>query len=87
MTVAPEVIGALWVVSKGFKTCAQKVGEKIRSEVIQKTALLGAESITTKYLSIIDETRGSLVPLVQSLPAHIVILSGEVKPSFVHTLT
>lgn len=57
VTVAPEVIGALWVVSKGFKTCAQKVGEKIRSEVIQKTALLGTERITTKYLSIIDETR------------------------------
>ena len=62
MTVAPEVIGALWVVSKGFKTCAQKVGEKIRLEVIQKTALLGTERITTKYLSIIDETRGPLVP-------------------------
>ena len=84
MTVAPEVIGALWVVSKGFKTCAQKVGEKIRLEVIQKTALLGTERITTKYLSIIDKTRG---PLVQSLPTHIVILSREVKPSFVHTLT
>ena len=81
MTVAQEVIGALWVVSKGFKACAQKVGEKIRLEVIQKTALLGTECITTKYLSIIDETRG------QSLPTHIVILSGEVKPSFVHTLT
>ena len=69
---------------KRVQDIAQKVREKIRLEVIQKTALLGTEYITTKYLSILDETRG---PLVQSLPTHIVILSREVKPSFVHTLT
>ena len=39
VTAVPEVIGTLWVVSKGFKICAQKVGVKIKLEVIQKTAL------------------------------------------------
>ena len=81
VTAVPEVIGALWVVSKGFKICAQKVGVKIKLEVIQKTTLLGTECIITKYLSFIDETTG---PLVTGRYQRIVILSREVKPSFVN---
>ena len=51
-TVVPVVIGALGVISDKFEKHIKKLGVKIATDVIQKTALLGAARILRKVLSI-----------------------------------
>ena len=51
-TVVPVVIGALGVISNKFEKHIKKLGVKIATDVIQKTALLGSARILRKVLSI-----------------------------------
>ena len=50
VTVIPVVVGALGCITKNAEQCIEKIGIKIRTEVIQKTALLGTASILRKVL-------------------------------------
>ena len=48
VTVIPVVVSALRCVTKDAEQCIEKIGIKIRTEVIQKTALLGTARILRK---------------------------------------
>ena len=50
LDVVPLVVGALGVVSNRLDTCLEKPGVTIRTELLQKTALLGTTKILRKLL-------------------------------------
>ena len=50
VSVIPVVVGALGCVTKDAEQCIEKIGIKIRTEVIQKTAFLGTARILRKVL-------------------------------------
>ena len=67
VTVAPVVIAAPGTVSVNFKEYMKRISMNMRSEVIQKIALLGTAKILRKVLSLWEEgkerpgTRGDLL--------------------------
>ena len=52
VTVLPVVIGALGAVSQRFAGYVNRVGAKIKPEIIEKTALLGTARLLRKVLSL-----------------------------------
>jgi len=52
VTVIPVIIGALRCLSNDSRKYLDEVDPKIKTEVIQKTALLGTARITRKVLSL-----------------------------------
>ena len=58
MTVVPVVIGALGAASDNFDKHIEKLGNTIRFEVIQETALLGTARLLRNVLSLKGIRRG-----------------------------
>ena len=48
--VIPVVIGALGAVTKNFEQCIERLGIRIKTEHLQKTALLGTARILRRTL-------------------------------------
>ena len=65
VTVIPMVIGALGTVSKRIQSWIKKIGVEVRTEQLQKTALLGTARILRKVLDAWYWKKGiSRAPLV-----------------------
>ena len=50
MEIVPVVVGTLGTVTKKMKSWLEKIGIEIRTELLQKTALLGNARILSKVL-------------------------------------
>ena len=50
MKISPIVVGALGVVTKKIQKWFSKIGVEIRTELLQKTALLGTARILRRVL-------------------------------------
>ena len=64
--VVPVVIGALGAVSVNFKEYMKRIGVNVWLEVIQKTTLLWTAKILRKVLSLYQQRKERLAPVVTS---------------------
>ena len=62
--VVPVVIGALGAVSVNFKEYMKRIGVNVWLEVIQKTTLLWTAKILRKVLSLYEQRKERLEPVV-----------------------